>query len=159
MSDLDIIYVVSNPIKANNNIYRIGKYSGSSKKLIKRYTSNFLIYFSYHVPKDKSSKIAKEVHDKLNKYRLVDGNTTKWFRVKITKIIRTIFSILQYHEKSSIEDNVTEREIKDNSTAEPGHLTRFVDECLNKKEDDSILSTDLFETYIECCKYNGVSSG
>lgn len=54
-SKLQLIYVISNPLHASQDLYKIGRHTGGSKELLNRYNTglpNAVIYFSHPVTRD-----------------------------------------------------------------------------------------------------------
>ena len=165
---LEIIYVISNPCQAKDNLYKIGYHTGGMKKLISRYSTaipNIMIYFSHNVKS--AVKIESAIHKKLDKHRLVENGRTEWFQVDLEKITTTIFriirgnvikdlheqpviveediipleTIIELHEQPIITEDITPLET----------IIEFRDVVLKPLSGYKIGSKDLFNRYRQWC--------
>ena len=94
---LELIYIISNPIQADENLYKIGRHTGGMKQLINRYTTaipNLVVYFSHQVPKGSAKCVESLILEKLCRYRLMENARTEWFHVDLGIIISTILTVI-----------------------------------------------------------------
>ena len=90
------VYVVSTHEKSKLNMYKIGKHTGTLRKLESRYTTsliNPIVYFFY--PTTHASIIETEIKKQLDSDRIVNDNETKteWVHLELKLIINTILDI------------------------------------------------------------------
>lgn len=134
---LEMIYVISNPIQAKLNLYKVGRHSGSAKKLLNRYSTaipNLMLYCSYDVQLGSACRYEKLIHKKLTNYRLVENGRSEWFQADllhiVTTIIETCKEALPPEEKEEEVDSSEDPEEEDTSI----YLNKFIDSCLLKSE-------------------------
>lgn len=112
-SDLNIklknfsIYVISTHYKANINEFKVGKFSGSMKKLISRYNTTLItpIIF-YYREVNNYTLIEKQILSDLDEFRIINanGNKTEWIRLDKDTIINIINkNINEFDEIHEIE--------------------------------------------------------
>jgi hypothetical protein len=98
------IYIVSTEERAKENIYKLGKHTGTIRNLESRYGTPLIdpiIYFFY--PTIYASIIENEIKRHLNSKRILNknGNKSEWINLELKHIINIIFNI----EKNIITEN------------------------------------------------------
>ena len=98
MSEISVIYVLSTPRDHRQNLYKIGRHTGSQQKLLSRYKTALrdpLIFFSYMTPSAKNDEA--QILGLLTEHRI---HRTEWVNIQLEKLVATI---TQYFEaKTSI---------------------------------------------------------
>ena len=112
-SDLNIklknfsIYVISTHYKANINEFKVGKFSGSMKKLISRYNTSLITPIIFYYRKvNNYTLIEKQILSDLDDFRIINtnGNKSEWIRLDKNTIINIIDkNINEFDENHDIE--------------------------------------------------------
>ena len=112
-SDLNIdlkmssIYLISTHQKAKINEFKLGKFSGSVKKLISRYTTSLVSPIVFYYRKvNNYTLIEKQILSDLDKFRIINanGNKSEWIALDKNKIINTINkNIRNFDQEHDIE--------------------------------------------------------
>ena len=112
-SDLNIdlkmssIYLISTHQKAKINEFKVGKFSGSIKKLISRYTTSLVSPIVFYYRKvNNYTLIEKQILSDLDKFRIinVNGNKSEWIVLDKNKIINIINkNIRKFDQEHDIE--------------------------------------------------------
>ena len=87
------VYIISTSEKAKNNIFKIGKHTGSQGRLLSRYKTSLIDpYICYFHESDDYSEIEKLLLGKMEDFRIKneDGRKTEWIKLELSKIIQAL---------------------------------------------------------------------
>jgi len=87
------LYVVSTVEKMEENIFKVGKHTGTQRKLISRYRTYFIDpVILFYVPSDNINELEKTVLYKLQQFRIsdLDGGETEWVKLSFADLINII---------------------------------------------------------------------
>lgn len=96
-------YIISTKKKAKKNKYKLGRFSGTKKKLISRYrtyfSNNLVVY--HFVEYEESVLLEKMVLDKLTDYREINdnGNLSEWVVLPLNDIIDVVDECIKSIDK------------------------------------------------------------
>ena len=93
------LYIVSTLDRIAANTFKVGKHTGTQRKLISRYRTYLvdpIILFYHPDSSDKIDLLERSVLEQLTHARISDedGRTTEWIRAPLFEIIETVFRIL-----------------------------------------------------------------
>ncbi len=92
------VYVVGTNEKAKQNLYKIGKHTGSQAKLLNRYKTSLINPYIYHFhPTSNYSQVEKDLLLALDEFRVEnqDGRKTEWVSLELSKILEALFKVTQ----------------------------------------------------------------
>jgi hypothetical protein len=105
------IYVISDPVYADLNLYKIGSHTGTQSKLISRYiTALPKMFISYYTETQAAYAVETIVKNSFIDCRIKNrnGNLSEWYNMFILDIISNINTIVQYVESTfkNIDNNI-----------------------------------------------------
>ena len=103
------IYIISTRVHAEKNEYKLGKHTGSKKKLLSRYTTSLinpiLYYFRYSKNSERIESILKQHFEK---ERIVNrnGHKSEWINIKLNLLIDEIDKNFLKYEKNNFDEDI-----------------------------------------------------
>lgn len=121
------VYVISTQQRADNDEYKIGKFTSTKDNLLSRYATYLtkpIIY--YLVEHSNNSFIEKEVLKKLSQYRLLNhrNRPSEWVKCSLSNIINTITCVVKSTTPITTKNTTTGSMWPDPSRMDP-HAARY----------------------------------
>ena len=121
------IYIISCPDRIKINEYKVGRHSGSIKKLIQRYRTylaNPVVLLFWYVGEAKyvEKKILKKTK---NKRILNDVHKSEWIKIKINKLYKTIIEIMSDHVSNFVIDEQNKQHKKTSVESQNLHFIYY----------------------------------
>jgi hypothetical protein len=87
------IYIITNLEKMDGNIYKVGKHTGSQRKLLSRYRT-YLIdpIIIFYVPSSETSELEKKLLELLKAHRIndMDDGETEWVKLPLADLLKIV---------------------------------------------------------------------
>jgi hypothetical protein len=94
------LYVVSTMERMKENIFKVGKHTGTQRKLISRYRT-YLIdpIILFYIPDKKIDEFEKNVLAEIQLFRIsdLDGGDTEWVKLPLNKLITIVLDVYIIH--------------------------------------------------------------
>lgn len=106
---MELVYVISSPDSAANDIYKIGRHTGPQKKLLARYATYIIppvIYFSH--PTSSGSALERLIFDRFNDHRIErdEDDISEWVQLDLNTILQGIMTIIAEHPELRYDPRV-----------------------------------------------------
>lgn len=129
------LYIISTIVQSEKNEYKLGKHTGSKKKLLSRYTTSLINPILYYFRYSKNSgKIELILKQHFEKERIINnnGNKTEWINIKLNILIDKIDKIFLKYEKNNFDENNFNKDSFNKDTQQfNNEITRKIYKCNN----------------------------
>lgn len=151
LAAMQLIYVVSNPVQASTDLYKIGRHTGGPKKLVNRYSTpipNLVVYFSHHVEPSRIVEVETRIQEQLAERRLMANGRKEWFNYPLRTIIDTILTIID--SPGPVAEGYSRfEEEKEESISAKDYIEVFLEMHTVKQAGEFIESREIFQSFLE----------